>query len=258
MEVDVETVARDFHVALAQSPAHDTLKGTIASLMMFCNDLHVVARARMVDEQLSSRSIRNPRVLAAMRKVPRHLFVPNMLVNDAYADRPLSIGLGQTISQPYIVALMAELLRISPNARVLEIGTGSGYSAAVLAELAQDVVTLERHDELATRARLILADLAITNAHVYVTDGTLGWPSAAPYNAICVTASGPIIPAELLDQLALGGLLVIPIGEDAASQQLALVERTGPDSFVQTMICPVRFVPLIGARGWRDDGGLSR
>jgi protein-L-isoaspartate(D-aspartate) O-methyltransferase len=258
MEVDVDTVGRDFHVALAQSLAHDTLEGAIASLVMFRNDPTVTARTRMVDEQLSSRNIRDPRVLAAMDAVPRHVFVPEAFVDEAYEDRPLAIGRSQTISQPYIVALMAEVLRISPDARVLEIGTGSGYSAAVLAELGQTVVTVERHAELAARARAILSDLGITNVGVHIADGTLGWPSEAPYDAISVTASGPAVPRELLDQLALGGRLVIPVGGDVGSQNLLLIERTGRDAFVETNICPVRFVPLVGARGWNDDEGLSR
>jgi protein-L-isoaspartate(D-aspartate) O-methyltransferase len=254
MEVDVDTIGRDFHVALAQSRAHDTLEGAIASLVMFHKDSNVTARTRMVDEQLSSRNIRDPRVLAALREVPRHAFVPKHLEAEAYEDRPLPIGQGQTISQPYIVALMAELLQISTDARVLEIGTGSGYSAAVLAELGHDVVTIERHAKLAARARDILANLGIRNVHVHIGDGTLGWPAGAPYDAICVTASGPVVPPELLDQLAVGGRLVIPVGKDIASQNLALVERTGTDSFVETNICPVRFVPLVGTRGWRDEG----
>ncbi len=250
MEVDVDTVGRDFHVALAQSRAHDTLEGTIASLVMFRNDSKVTARTRMVDEQVSSRNIRDSRVLAAMRKVPRHAFVPKPLEHEAYEDRPLPIGQGQTISQPYIVALMADLLQISPDARILEIGTGSGYSAAVLAELGQDVVTVERHAKLAAHAREILASLGITNVRVHIADGTLGWPAEAPYDAISVTASGPVVPPELLDQLAVGGRLVIPVGDDVTSQNLSLIERTGTDSFVETNICPVRFVPLVGARGW--------
>jgi protein-L-isoaspartate(D-aspartate) O-methyltransferase len=225
---------------------------------MFRHDPKVADRARMVDEQLSSRNIRDLRVLAAMGDVPRHAFVPKALVSEAYEDRPLPIGHGQTISQPYIVALMAELLQISPDAHVLEIGTGSGYSAAVLAKLGHDVVTLERHGELAARARAILANLGVTNVHVHIADGTLGWPAGAPYDAISVTASGPVIPRELLDQLALGGHLVIPVGDNVASQSLSLIERTGSDSFVETNICPVRFVPLVGARGWNDDEGLSR
>lgn len=256
--MEVDTVGRDFHVALAQSRAHDTLEGSIASLVMFRNDPKVTARTRMVDEQLSSRNIRDTRVLAAMREVPRHAFVPKPHEDEGYEDRPLPIGQGQTISQPYIVALMAELLRISPDAHVLEIGTGSGYSTAVLAELGRDVVTLERHAKLAAHAREILANLGITNARVHIADGTLGWPAEAPYDAICVTASGPVVPRELLDQLAVGGRLVIPVGDAPASQNLFLIERTGIDSFVETNVCPVRFVPLVGARGWSDAQGLSR
>lgn len=215
------------------------------------------ARAQMVEEQLETRDIHDIRVLNAMRTVPRHRFVPATLANEAYTDQPLPIGQGQTISQPYIVALMAEVLRLEPTARVLEIGTGSGYSAAVLAKLAQDVVSLERHAYLAERARTTFVDLGITNVEVHVADGTLGWPQKAPYDAISVTASGPNVPQELLDQLALGGRLVIPVGADARSQNLLLIERTGTDSFVETNVCPVRFVPLVGARGWSDDRGLS-
>jgi len=208
----------------------------------------------MVDEQLSSRNIRDLRVLDAMKKVPRHAFVPKELETEAHRDMPLPIGCGQTISQPYIVALMAEALRIAPDARVLEIGTGSGYAAAVLAELGSDVVSLERHPVLAERARAILARLGIFRVHVHVADGTLGWPQGAPYDAISATASGPFVPPALLDQLALGGRLVIPIGPEPDRQDLLLVERTGPTEFAQTNICPVRFVPLVGASGWTDDG----
>lgn len=253
MDVDVVIVWRDFHVALAQSLAHDTLEGAIASLVMLRPDPTLTARARMVDEQLATRNIRDSRVLDAMRKVPRHAFVAENLVDEAYEDRPLPIGQGQTISQPYIVALMAEALHLRTGARVLEIGTGSGYAAAVLGELGQDVVTLERHPQLAVRAEAILAALGIKNVHVHVADGTLGWPAGAPYDAISVTASGPVVPNELLDQLAIGGRLVIPVGGDVGSQNLLLIERTSAVSFAETNICPVRFVPLVGARGWSDD-----
>lgn len=204
----------------------------------------------MVNEQLVSRSIRDSRVLEAMRNVVRHAFVPSALEEDAYRDQPLPIGHGQTISQPYIVALMAELLQLKPTDRVLEIGTGSGYGAAVLSELAGEVVTIERHEELANRARLILEQLGYDRVEVQVGDGTLGWPAKAPYDAIAVTASGPIVPQELRDQLAIGGRLVMPIGDDFASQNLVLVERRGPTEYAETNICPVRFVPLVGARGW--------
>ncbi len=215
------------------------------------------ARAQMVEEQLETRDIHDIRVLDAMRNVPRHRFVPATLAKEAYTDQPLPIGQGQTISQPYIVALMAEVLRLEPTARVLEIGTGSGYSAAVLAKLARDVVSLERHTHLAERARTTFVDLGITNVEVHVADGTLGWPRKAPYDAISVTASGPNVPQELLDQLALRGRLVIPVGANVTSQNLLLIERTGTDSFVETNVCPVRFVPLVGARGWSDERGLS-
>lgn len=225
---------------------------------MFRKDPLDNARRRMVDEQLSARNIGDARVLEAMRRVPRHAFVPADLTNEAYEDRPLGIGQGQTISQPYIVALMAEVLRIAPTDRVLEIGTGSGYAAAVLAELGHEVVTLERHAQLAARARSILASLGMSRVHVHIADGTLGWPAEAPYDAISVTASGPVVPKELREQLALGGRLVIPVGDTVTNQNLLLVERTGPESFVETTICPVRFVPLVGARGWGTEEGWSR
>lgn len=212
----------------------------------------------MVDEQLAARNIADPRVLEAMRQVPRHAFVPEALTDEAYEDRPLPIGHGQTISQPYIVALMAEVLKIEPHERVLEIGTGSGYSAAVLAKLGHDVVSLERHAPLAAKARAILTALDVANVHVHVADGSVGWPDKAPYDTIAVTASGPKIPDELCTQLAVGGRLVIPVGEDLMSQHLLLIERTGPDEFVKTNVCPVRFVPLVGAQGWNDDVAWSR
>ena len=249
----MNTGERGLHVALAQSPTHDTPERAITSLVMFRKDPWDNARQRMVDEQLSARNIKDARVLQAMRNVPRHMFVPADMVNVAYEDRPLGIGRGQTISQPYVVALMAEVLRITPTSRVLEIGTGSGYAAAVLAELGREVITLERHADLALRAKSILDDLGLSRIRVHVTDGTLGFPQEAPYDAISVTAAGPIVPQELRDQLALGGRLVIPVGDTVASQNLLLIERTGSDSFVETIICPVRFVPLVGARGWADD-----
>lgn len=226
---------------------------------MFPTDPYENARTRMVDEQLAARNIRDIRVLEVMRKLPRHAFVPPALTSEAYADEPLPIGQGQTISQPYIVALMAEVLQIKPKDRVLEIGTGSGYSAAVLASLAREVVTLERHPSLAARARNVLHHkLGITNVLVHVADGTVGWPSHAPYDAISVTASGPVVPKELREELAIGGRLVIPVGDEVASQNLLLIQRRGPDEFVETNICPVRFVPLIGARGWSGtDGSFS-
>ncbi|HRI64080.1 MAG TPA: protein-L-isoaspartate(D-aspartate) O-methyltransferase [Polyangium sp.] len=216
------------------------------------------ARERMVDEQLSARNIVDARVLEAMRKVPRHAFVPADLLAAAYEDRPLAIGQGQTISQPYIVALMAEVLQLGPTSRVLEIGTGSGYSAAILAELGREVISLERHAELATRARLILAHLGLSQVHVHITDGSVGWPNEAPYDAISVTASGPFVPHELRNQLAVGGRLVIPVGDTVASQNLLLIERKGPVEFVETTVCPVRFVPLVGARGWSDEASGMR
>lgn len=220
--------------------------------LMFHTDPTGTARARMVAEQLVARNIRDDRVLEAMRNVPRHAFVLHEQLGEAYADWPLPIDQGQTISQPYIVALMAEALRIRPDAHVLEIGTGSGYAAAVLERLGRTVVTLERHPRLAARAQAILKGLGLHNVHVHVTDGTLGWPAEAPYSAISVTAAGPAVPPELREQLAVGGRLVIPVGTEFGAQNLLLVERTSEDTFSETNLCPVRFVPLIGARGWSD------
>ncbi len=210
-------------------------------------------RAQMVDLQLAGRGISNGRVLDAFRTVPRESFVPASLAEFAYKDAPLPIGDEQTISQPYIVALTAEALRIQPTDRVLEIGTGSGYAAAILSRLAAEVFTVERLETLATTARERLAKLGYRNIQVLHDDGTLGWAEHAPYDAIAVAAGGPQIPQALLDQLAPGGRLLIPVGPDESSQVLTRVTRLGPADFRREPLGDVRFVPLIGAQGWPEE-----
>src|SRR5688572_5177188 len=183
-------------------------------------------RDRMVERQLARRGIRDPAVMRAMRNVPRDRFVPADLVEFAYDDTPLPIDADQTISQPYIVALMADALELEPDGKVLEIGTGSGYAAAVLAEIAAEVFTIERHETLCKSARALLEDLELDNVHVRCGDGTKGWPEEAPFDAIAVTAGGPVVPKSLREQLAIGGRLVIPVG-DSGVQRLKRVWRTG-------------------------------
>lgn len=202
------------------------------------------ARERMVATQLVPRGVRDPRVLAAMRTVPRHLLVPPQFQRHAYGDFPLPIGAGQTISQPYVVALMTELAAPKPGARILEIGTGSGYQAAVLAESGAEVWTIEIVASLAAEARQSLAALGYGRVHVRQGDGWRGWPDAAPFDAIVVTAAPTEVPAELLAELAPGGRLVIPVGPDGA-QDLQVYERTADGITVRTVI-PVRFVPMTG------------
>lgn len=208
------------------------------------------ARARLVDE-LVSRRIDSERVLAAMGAVRRERFVPSTVRRFAYADGPLPIGDGQTISQPFIVALMADAAEIGPADRVLEIGTGSGYGAAVLAELAGEVWTIERYQRLADEAKARLRAEGFDDVHVLVGDGTQGWPAAAPFDAIVVTASGPEVPTALRDQLADGGRLVLPIGRRQDVQSLVRLRRHG-DNWESEDLGPVRFVPLIGVQGWAD------
>ena len=197
---------------------------------------------------IEARGIGDVRVLAAMRRVPRERFVPERWRHEAYDDRALPIGAHQTISQPYVVAWMIDALELPADARVLEIGTGSGYGAAVLAEVAAEVVTVERLDELADLARDLLHELDYENVVVVVRDGTLGHPERAPYDGICVTAAAPEIPLPLLGQLTDHGRLVIPVG-DRDGQELTLVVRDG-DQFSRKAVGGVRFVPLIGDQGW--------
>jgi len=207
-------------------------------------------RDRMVDEQLLSRDITDRRVLAAMRQVPRHRFVRPVDLRLAYADCPLPIGRGQTISQPYIVALMTQLLEPSPDDTVLEIGTGSGYQAAILAQLARKVISVERIPELAAEARLLLARLGVTTVEVQEGDGTQGCPDHAPFAGIVVTAGAPRVPEPLRQQLAEGGRLVLPVGS-RDSQVLERWTRHGED-FRRERVAPVAFVPLIGEKGWSE------
>ena len=207
----------------------------------------------MVELQLAGRGISEPRVLDAFRAVPREAFVPPELAEFAYKDAPLPIGEDQTISQPYIVAVTIEALRLRGDERVLEIGTGSGYAAAVLSRIAKQVFTVERRASLANEARERLARLGYRNVDVLHGDGTLGWPEHAPYDAIAVAAGGPQVPKALLDQLAPGGRLVIPVGPDESSQVLTRVTRVGADDFREEPLIEVRFVPLIGEQGWPEE-----
>ena len=208
------------------------------------------ARDRMVETQLTGRGIRNSRVLEAMRRVPRHLFVEEALKEQAYSDYPLPIGEKQTISQPYIVALMSEALELKGEEKILEIGTGSGYQAAILAELADRVFSIERFPALAYRANQILQKLGYQNVLIRVADGSLGWPDEAPFDGIMATAGTPKIPQPLVDQLSMGGRLVLPVG-DRLSQELVLVERT-PEGMRKTNLGGVRFVDLVGKWGWEE------
>jgi len=203
-------------------------------------------RLQMVERQLRKRGIADEEVLAAMARVPRHRFVGEASRWAAYEDEPVPIGSGQTISQPYMVARMTELVQVDRESRVLEVGTGSGYQAAVLAEMAGHVWSIERHSELAERARGILAELGYSNVHVVVGDGSLGLPEEAPFDGIVVTAAAPEVPAALLEQLADGGRLVIPVG-GSFGQRLRVVRRRGLD-FAETDVLGCRFVPLIGAQ----------
>ena len=207
-------------------------------------------RERMVETQLRGRGITDGRVLAAMGKVPRHLFVEEALRDQAYGDRPLPIGVGQTISQPYMVAIMCQLLGLTGRERVLEVGTGSGYQAAVLAELSRKVYTIERISSLATRARQILESLEYTNVLVRVGDGTVGWSDEAPFERIIVAAAAPQIPEPLFQQLAEGGRMVVPVG-DAYGQTLHVVEKVEAQMRVSTDLGCV-FVKLIGKYGWGE------
>jgi len=207
-------------------------------------------RERMVEEQIVARGVRDPRVLAALRTVPRHEFVPPAERGHAYEDRPLPIGAGQTISQPYIVAVMTELLLLEGDERVLEIGTGSGYQAAVLARLAREVYTIEIVPELATRAEADLRRLGFANVHVRQGDGYRGWPEEAPFDAILVTAAPEHVPKPLVDQLAVGGRLVLPVGD--FYQELVLVTRDELGVHEERLL-GVRFVPMKGEAERREE-----
>ena len=212
-------------------------------------------RESMVEGLMSAHGIHDVRVLAAMREVPRHLFIPPELEESAYEDVPLPIGESQTISQPYIVALMLQALELKPGDRVLETGTGSGYAAALLGRLAGDVYSIERIESLAHTAALRLRELGHSNVHVHHADGSLGWPDASPYDAVVVAAGSPAVPRTLLEQLKEGGRLVMPVG-DKEGQVLIRVRREG-NRFNREELETVRFVPLIGQGGWSDNPSHS-
>lgn len=205
-------------------------------------------RKRMVKEQIKRRGVHDPRLLAALESVPRHLFVPKDYRRSAYDDCPLPIGFGQTISQPYIVALMTDLLKLNGDERILEVGAGSGYQAAILGALAGEVHTVEYVSELATRAGKLLKQLELSNVCCHFGDGSLGWPEAAPYGGILVAAAAPKTPEVLLEQLEDGGRMVLPVG-GRGFQQLEVWERKG-DEFDRNTITTVAFVPLRGEQGW--------
>jgi protein-L-isoaspartate(D-aspartate) O-methyltransferase len=206
-------------------------------------DGHAARREHMVSQQIEARGVREPRVLRALRKVPRERFVLAGDEPQAYDDNPLPIGSDQTISQPYIVGYMTERLALEPSDRVLEIGTGSGYQTAVLAELAAEVDTIEIVAELGRRARRVLDELGYENVRFRIGDGYAGWPERAPYDAILVTAAPPRVPQPLVDQLRVGGRMVIPVG--SGFQELILL-RKGPDGVTRERLIPVRFVPMTG------------
>ncbi|WP_159718830.1 protein-L-isoaspartate(D-aspartate) O-methyltransferase [Geminicoccus flavidas] len=209
----------------------------------------VLARARMVERQLKGRGITDPRVLAAMASVPRERFIAESQRDAAYVDGPLPIGEGQTISQPFVVAMMLQAAELQPDDRALEIGTGSGYAAAIMAEIVREVHTIERHPRLTEIARTRLELMKYRNVQVHLGDGSLGWPEAAPFDAIIAAAGGPIVPATLKRQLATDGRLVMPVGP-GGEQRLLKLTRQSETRFREEDLGAVWFVPLIGAEGW--------
>ncbi len=208
-------------------------------------------RDLMVDSQLIPRGINDNRVLAAMRRVPRHLFIDEPQWYRAYEDMALPVGEGQTISQPYMVAIMTQLLGLSGKENVLEIGTGSGYQAAVLAELSNQVYTIERIQSLSDHAREVIRTLGYENIHLRVGDGTLGWPESAPFDRILITAGAPEMPLPLIEQLSEGGIIVAPVGDRFSQQLLKMTKRKGELS--KEYLTPCVFVPLVGKYGWRGE-----
>ena len=235
---------RRFHVAAHPRPPDPTSVGRC-----LMNDFS--SRQAMVRDQLRRRGVTDEAVLAAMETVPRENFVPEEMRDFAYRDSPLPIGHGQTISQPYIVARMMERLEVASDDRVLEIGTGSGYGAAVLSRIADTVYSLERHSTLAESAREKLAALGYDNVQVIVTDGSLGWPEGAPYDGIVGTAGAPRVPEPLKEQLAEGGRLVLPVGSVPEQQILIRLRKNGENRFFEEQMEAVRFVPLVGEAGWQ-------
>jgi protein-L-isoaspartate(D-aspartate) O-methyltransferase len=210
-------------------------------------------REEMVARQIAGRGIRDENVLQAMRTVPREAFVSKEQADYAYDDGPLPIMEGQTISQPYVVALMIQELQIGPDDHVLEIGTGSGYAAAIISRIAAQVYTVERFESLAAYAQQTLASLGYDNVHVHHGDGTLGWPEHAPYDAIIVAAGGPEVPGALKEQLAIGGRMIIPVGTEQRAQRLIKVTHTEDNTYEERILSHVRFVPLIGQQGWEKE-----
>jgi protein-L-isoaspartate(D-aspartate) O-methyltransferase len=208
-------------------------------------------RLKMVEEQVVARGIKDARVIAAMRKIPRHLFVEEALQNQAYSDRPLPIGEKQTISQPYMVALMSEALQLTGKEKVLEIGAGSGYQTAILAELARQVFSIERILSLTMKARMLLINLGYTNVEVKFSDGTEGWMGESPFDAIIVTAGSPDIPQPLVHQLAAGGRLVIPVGDESVQDLIRLTKTE--EGIKREDLGGCRFVKLIGRHGWSEE-----
>lgn len=205
----------------------------------------------MVDSQLIPRGIRDARVIGAMRKIPRHLFIDESQWYRAYDDMALPVGEGQTISQPYMVAIMTQLLDLTEKGNVLEIGTGSGYQAAILAELSSEVYTIERFQSLSDRAREAIRNLGYENVHLKVGDGTLGWPEAAPFDRILITAGAPEIPQPIVEQLSDGGIIVAPVGDRFSQQLLKATKRRGGLS--KEYHTPCIFVPLVGKYGWKKE-----
>jgi protein-L-isoaspartate(D-aspartate) O-methyltransferase len=215
--------------------------------------LFATEQRRMVEEQLIDRGITDTAVLAAMSTVPREHFVLFAFRDIAYEDRPLSIPAGQTISQPYIVAYMLSALQLRPTDRVLEVGTGSGYEAAILSRIVKEVYTVERHEQLVEYARQRLDELGYDNVWVHHGDGTLGWPEHAPYDAIIVSAGGPFVPPSLLQQLAINGRVVMPVGQHTHFQMLVRYTKESSEAYRGESLEPVAFVPLIGSEGWNEE-----
>ena len=216
------------------------------------DDPYAGQRERMVREQIEARGVSHPMVLRAMREVPRHRFLPENMVASAHADRPLPIGRDQTISQPYIVAYMTQCLRLHGGEKVLEIGTGLGYQAAILSRIASRVYTMERFPDLAQKASQLLAELGYDNVYVSSGDGTLGWPEHAPFDGIIATASGPRVPDPLKEQLSIGGRIVMPVGSYRLGQDIVRLTKGGGGEFQEERLLGVAFVPMVGREGWQE------
>jgi len=210
-------------------------------------------RRKLLTDLLREKGIRDESVLSAIQSIPRHIFVDTALENRAYEDSALPIGKGQTISQPYTVAAQTELLHVQPGKKILEIGTGSGYQAAVLCAMDADVYSIERHEELYLKARSLLQKLGY-RAHLKLGDGTLGWSAYSPYDGIVVTAGAPVVPDELVQQLVVGGRLVVPVG-DQEKQMMMRITRVSEDSYQEEQFNTFKFVPLIGEKGWNHSNG---